>query len=364
MRWLRGVRPILATGVALVLGLVVGGCGVTVTGAPSLSSPTRHQSTPPRKATSPTPSKTNHSSSTPSQSAGPTITLSGTLGSNQRASFSAWVGGQNASGQFVWVPVTVELDTGAPSTNVDGQLLQQYGLQSDGQTESISGFGSGSVTGYQYTGLTLVPVADPTQAIAANDNWYSGIGASGLSSYFQLNVGEDIIQQGHFSIQGQSWSFTYVPAETLSSPPSSSSPPPSSGGGGQGNPPATAGTGYLGVDVTNPPSDWTVTGCEVTAALGGSPAAQAGFIGSTQRTDPVGDVINQITDVTQGWGPIAVNSCAGLAAAMATTRPGDQVTLGYYHRHVFIFGSWVPKTVTVTLTAWPLGMSGGNGSTF
>ena len=361
MSWRKPGVPLLSAGIAMATVLVLAGCGVSVTGTSASPQPAPARSAPPAQ-------QKGGSSSTAGRNEGPTVTLTGTLGSSQRASFSAWVGGRNASGQWVWVPVTVELDSGAPITNVDGHLLNQYGFQSNGQTMTVSGFGGGTVTGYEYTGLTLVPTADPTQAIAANKSWYSGIGASGLTSDFQVNVGEDILQQGHFSIQGQSWSFAYVPAETLSTPPSSSASgtPPSSGGSGQSNgaPPASAGAGYLGVEVTNPPSDWTVTGCEVTTTEGGSPAAQAGLIGSTQRTDPVGDVINQVTDNTQGWGPIAISSCAGLAAAMADTRPGDQITLGYYHRHVFILGSWVPETVVLTLTAWPLGLTGGGGTTF
>ena len=109
--------------------------------------------------------------------------------------------------------------------------------------------------------------------------------------------------------------------------------------------------GYLGVQYAEPAANGGASGCEVVKASG--PAAQAGLVGSTQRTDPLGDVISQIVDQTDGNATWPIPSCRGFLAAMAQTRPGDVLTLSYDHRHVIWYelsGVWQPRTAEVTLT--------------
>lgn len=110
--------------------------------------------------------------------------------------------------------------------------------------------------------------------------------------------------------------------------------------------------GYLGVAYRDPAPNSGVSGCEVVRASG--PAAQAGLVGSTQRTDPVGDVISEIVDQTDGNTAWPIPSCSAFLAAMAQTRAGDVLTLSYYHRQViwYLFsGTWKPETAQATLTA-------------
>ena len=112
--------------------------------------------------------------------------------------------------------------------------------------------------------------------------------------------------------------------------------------------PVPAGPGRLGVSVANPPSDWTVSGCELINVLANTPAAAAGLVGAENRTDPVGDVISEVS--TGGQSQV-ITTCGQLLSFMQGTHPGQQVTLSYWHRQVFIFGHWVARQVTVTLAA-------------
>lgn len=112
--------------------------------------------------------------------------------------------------------------------------------------------------------------------------------------------------------------------------------------------PVPAGPGRLGVTVANPPSDWTVSGCEIINVVANTPAASAGLVGAQNRTDPVGDVISQVSSGGQSQ---TITSCGSFLSFMHGTHPGQQVTLNYWHRHVFIFGHWVARQVTVTLAS-------------
>ena len=114
----------------------------------------------------------------------------------------------------------------------------------------------------------------------------------------------------------------------------------------------SAPAGTLSIQETDPPSDWTVRGCEVVTADAGGPARAAGLVGRTQRTDPVGDVITAITDLTDADTTWPVADCGALDAAMAQTRIGDQLTITYEHRHVvwyLLSGVWETRTTTVQL---------------
>ena len=114
------------------------------------------------------------------------------------------------------------------------------------------------------------------------------------------------------------------------------------------NSPVPTGPGWLGVTVVNPPSDWTVSGCEIVNVLANTPAALAGLVGADNRFDPVGDVISQVSAGSQSQ---AVASCAQFLSFMHGTRPGEQITLNYWHRQVFILGHWVARQVAVTLAS-------------
>lgn len=133
------------------------------------------------------------------------------------------------------------------------------------------------------------------------------------------------------------------PAPHLSTPrvTTTSTPPPVST-------PAPTGRGWLGVSVANPPSDWTVSGCEIINVLANTPAASAGLVGADNRIDPVGDVISQVSAGSQTQ---PIGSCAQLLSFMQGTRPGEQITLNYWHRQVFILGHWVARQVAVTLAS-------------
>ena len=104
------------------------------------------------------------------------------------------------------------------------------------------------------------------------------------------------------------------------------------------------------------PPDWTVQGCQVYAVLAGSPASSTPLVGKLQRTDPVGDVISQVTDVTKRWGPLTVPNCGALQQNMTDTAPGNQVNLGYYHRQVIILGYWQAESTSAILGNWPTGL--------
>lgn len=114
------------------------------------------------------------------------------------------------------------------------------------------------------------------------------------------------------------------------------------------NTPAPTGPGWLGVSVANPPSDWTVSGCEIINVLANTPAASAGLVGRDNRIDPVGDVISQVASGSQSQ---AIASCAQFLSFMHGTHPGEQITLNYWHRHVFILGHWVARQATLTLAS-------------
>lgn len=108
--------------------------------------------------------------------------------------------------------------------------------------------------------------------------------------------------------------------------------------------------GYLGVVGTNPTAGFGVGGCEIVTALSGTPAATAGLVGSTQRTDPMGDTIYRLVDLTDGGAVWPIPSCQALDAAMTQTRPGDLVQVDYYHRDAvwyLLAGVWEPRTVQV-----------------
>lgn len=118
----------------------------------------------------------------------------------------------------------------------------------------------------------------------------------------------------------------------------------------------SAPAGDFGAQVEDPPVSWTVRGCEVDTAAPGSPATNAGLVGKTQRTDPVGDVISSVADATDNGTVWPVTDCATFDAAMQQTRAGDQITVAYYHRQVVWYelsGKWVLNSGTATLTAAP-----------
>jgi hypothetical protein len=275
------------------------------------------------------------------------VTLTGTLSPIGTATFTGWIGGWDNQGQYHWIPVTIQLDSGAEISSVDGQLLRSAGILTDGKTVTVQGFGTSPVTAYQYPNLTLVPEADPHAPILAGQSLYSGIGQSGLGADFQVNLGQNVLRQGNFTIHGNRWSFTYQPAampdvSTQSAPPTAH----------------VIHAGYLGVQVAPTPSSWSVQGCQILNVITGSPAAQAGLVGADNRIDPVGDVMTQIVnDSTRKTYPIT--TCQAFQQAMAHTLPGQALTISYYHRQVFIVGWWEPKQVTVFLQSFPSNTNAG-----
>lgn len=330
--------------------LILGGCGVTVSTSsqpPPSTSPVSQSLPSVRSSSSVAPPPT-HSQLVASS---PTVTLSGTLTQDGTALFPAWIGGIDASGQFQWVPVTVQLDSGAQESQVSGTVLEQNGLTHTTQSTVFTGVG-GTVTGYWFPNLSLIPQADPHDPIFTNHGLYSGLGGIG-TTVASVNLGQDILQTATFQINGSHWTFTYQPTAAPPVPalpstgPSSTSPSPQS---------SAIGPGYLGIEVTSTPQDWTVQGCQVYTVLAGSPASTTALVGQTQRTDPVGDVITQITDTTKNWGPLTVSNCSQLEQDMSHTSPGDQITLGYYHRAVFILGHWEAESASVSLSVWPQGL--------
>ncbi len=126
------------------------------------------------------------------------------------------------------------------------------------------------------------------------------------------------------------------------------------GGGGSSSPsspPQSTGPGFLGVQTANPPSDWSVTGCEVMHTIPGTPAATAGLIGANDRVDPVGDVIYAL-GVNGIYMP--VSDCAAFTSDLSITQPGQSIDVYYYHRDVTLFvGSWQAVQVSVTLAPQP-----------
>lgn len=113
-----------------------------------------------------------------------------------------------------------------------------------------------------------------------------------------------------------------------------------------------ASPGVLGVDVRNTDADWTVHGCMVTDAIPGGTASAMGLIGSMQRTDPVGDVITAIRDVTDANQQWTIPNCAALTQALAWTRPGDRIVISYDYRQVVWYelnGTWIPESAAGTL---------------
>lgn len=86
-------------------------------------------------------------------------------------------------------------------------------------------------------------------------------------------------------------------------------------------------------------------------ALQGGPAASAGLVGADNRTDPVGDVIYTISYSSKTW---LVGNCADYTNALAAMRPGDVVSIQYWHRVVvFSSGKWVAESTQATLVAQP-----------
>ncbi len=141
-------------------------------------------------------------------------------------------------------------------------------------------------------------------------------------------------------------------ANATSSPSASLSASPSSSPVRISTSTTAAQPGYLGVEVGNPPQDWTVTGCEILNVYQGTPAAQAGLVGAHNRLDPVGDVIASLT--YPGGNTVPVANCGDLQQALSSTYPGERVTLQYFHRVVRMFiGHWVRRLVEVTLASPP-----------
>ncbi|MDA8216519.1 MAG: hypothetical protein M0Z94_02780 [Dehalococcoidales bacterium] len=109
--------------------------------------------------------------------------------------------------------------------------------------------------------------------------------------------------------------------------------------------------GYLGIEMTDAPSDWTVQGCEVVHVYPGTPAALMGLVGSEDRTDPVGDVIYSV--VARGatyWTP----TCAALSNVLASSSPGETIQVAYYHRVVdLLSASWEAEEGVATLATQP-----------
>lgn len=116
-------------------------------------------------------------------------------------------------------------------------------------------------------------------------------------------------------------------------------------------PKAPAQAGFLGVEFQDPPSDWTVTGCEIVHVLPGTPAAAAGLIGAQDRLDPVGDVIYGLS---LNGSYASISNCLDLTTALATTQAGEPVEIYFYHRVVnLLVGSWTAETTTAVLGTQP-----------
>ncbi len=130
-------------------------------------------------------------------------------------------------------------------------------------------------------------------------------------------------------------------------------PTTSSNGGGNSSPVniTPSQPGYLGVETTDAPSDWTVQGCEVLHVYPGTPAAMMGLVGSEDRTDPVGDVIYSLgINGTVYYTP----NCTALTHALSKTAPGDAIQIDYYHRDVSLLSAtWENRIGVATLTTQP-----------
>lgn len=157
---------------------------------------------------------------TPSAPATPsavrTVRLTGTLSPWGLAQFPGWLGGTDRQGRYHWIPVTVDIDTGAEWSAVDGQVLARSGIMPDGQTTVIAGFG-GTETVQQFAGLTLVPAADPTAPLIDNAPMWSGIEGTVMATYEQVNLGQDVLSTPGtvFTVSGTTWTLQYRPHATL-----------------------------------------------------------------------------------------------------------------------------------------------------
>ncbi|MBX5468204.1 MAG: hypothetical protein K6U14_12045 [Firmicutes bacterium] len=302
--------------------------------------------------------------------------IAGTVPANGWLTFQGVVQGPANSEE-----VTVVIDTGnAAGAVIDNAVAQAIGLRPLGMSTIFGIVPGASAPSALYPGFLVIPVSGYVRGSPAPIAVPSAHGDASQPGG-QVNLGPSALRHAKLVMDGGRWWLAWNPGAVSppSSPPTSpptappSQPPARENYGGAPpappsqpapqTPPYTpppAGPGYLGVEVESHPADWTATGCEVYAVLAGSPATGI-LIGSSQRTDPVGDLIAEVTDVTQGWGPVPTPDCGTLARAMAATRPGDVVRLGYYHRQVFIIGRWEPETATVTLSQWPIGVGpGGN----
>jgi hypothetical protein len=144
------------------------------------------------------------------------------------------------------------------------------------------------------------------------------------------------VSMGSSPGSGVSVTASIAPSPAVSSAPATSTP--------------TA-PGYFGATYQDPPSDWTVTGCELLNVAPGSPAADAGLVGAENRTDPVGDVIYAV--VVNGT-PQPVPNCVVWGNVLARSMAGETLSLSYYHRVVDLFiGHWEAEQTSVTLTAGP-----------
>lgn len=108
--------------------------------------------------------------------------------------------------------------------------------------------------------------------------------------------------------------------------------------------------GYLGVQVADPPSTWTVRGCEVQSVVAQSPASSTGLVGRTERVDPVGDVLYTLVNQSMHDQPFPLASCADFLQAMAQSRSGDHLVIQYHHRRVILLsGEWEDKQTFAVL---------------
>lgn len=115
--------------------------------------------------------------------------------------------------------------------------------------------------------------------------------------------------------------------------------------------PTASQPGFLGIDMETPPSDWSVTGCEVAHVIPGTAASLAGLVGAEDRVDPVGDVIYGLL---LGGSYVPVTTCFDLTIALSATQPGEAVQIYFYHRVAgLLVGSWVNENTIAFLGVQP-----------
>ncbi len=146
----------------------------------------------------------------PAPASGQPITLHGTINAAGQATTPVVIW-QYTHGHWVHEQGTALLDTGGgPQSILNGTALHAHGGRYNPALGTVQnhGVGTGSVTGYYWPHIFIAPLTAPRAYFVANQTVPSGLG-SAIDSQEIVNIGLGTLDQGHFTVHGHTWVWTY-----------------------------------------------------------------------------------------------------------------------------------------------------------